>query len=194
MNQVTAFFLASILQQRTPTQMPFFLAIVDGSVAYIHLHRLCVWVCVWKSERGEKAQLRLCCCALCSVARSCRLCLVSVDRLALIARPSPKLRLFPQLTQKVPPAPLPSPLHPLPKSSAAPSLPPGCPFTTQRGPWFQKPGGPAQRRSFNVCHNNKGCLFRENFKHGQIDPWLPRHSHIVIAAIHKCVPLSDWLC
>lgn len=69
-------------------------------------------MCVWKSERGEKAQLRLCCCALCSVARSCRLCLVSVDRLALIARPSPKLRLFPQFTQKHSPTPPPSPLHP----------------------------------------------------------------------------------
>lgn len=115
---------------------------------------LCVSVCleIWARRKGAAPLVLLC-------ALLCRALLPSVSRLGRQTGPdSPPLTQtasFSSVHTKTFPHPSSLSSSPLPKSSAAPSLYPGCPLTTQRAHWFQKSGGPTQRCSFKVCHNNR---------------------------------------
>lgn len=66
--------------------------------------------CASGNLSGEKRRSSVCVAVRSALSRAPAVYLVY--RLALIARPSPKLRLFPQFTQKHSPTPPPSPLHP----------------------------------------------------------------------------------
>lgn len=149
-----SFLLVPILHQKHQLKCSVFLAVVICCIHPLKPRSVCVSVRleIWAVRKGVAPFVLLC-------ALLCRALLPSVSRLGRQTGPdSPPLTQtasFSSVHTKTFPHPSSLSSSPLPKSSAAPSLYPGCPLTTQRAHWFQKSGGPTQRCSFKVCHNNR---------------------------------------